>query len=88
MSSGSMSIIEKSAVGAGDEGRGRSLISSSSSPRSDVMRNGEPRVVENKREKRGSDTTGGGGVTGVGGRASLNMCVLANGKADDDAVRW
>ena len=88
MSSRSMSIIEKSDVGAGDEGRGRSLISTSSSPRSDVVRNGEPRVVENKREKRGSDTTGGGGVTGVGGRASLNIWVLVNGKAEDDAVRW
>jgi hypothetical protein len=83
-----MSIIEKSDVGAGDEGRGRSLISSNSSPRSEVVRNGEPRVVENKREKRGSDTTGGGGATGVGGRASLNIYVLANGKAEDEAVRW
>jgi hypothetical protein len=53
-----------------------------------MVTNGEPRVVENKREKWESDKTGGGGVTGCGGWGTLNICALVNGKADEDAFRW
>lgn len=84
----SISIIEKSAVGAGDEGLtylSESILSSSSccGSGSDVVRNGEPSTVEKRREKRGSLTVAGGCLTGDTGRDSLLY-----GSADDDELRW
>ncbi len=83
----SISIIEKSAVGAGDEGLtylSESILTSSSccGSGSDVVRNGEPSTVEKRREKRGSLTVVAGCVFGA-----PDIDDLLYDSADDDELR-
>lgn len=84
----SISIIEKSAVGAGDEGLtylSESILTCSSccGSGSDVVRNGEPSTVEKRLEKRGSLTVVAGCEFGVPDRDNLLY-----GSADDEELRW
>ena len=86
--SSSISIMEKSAVGAGDDDLWvvAPMVSISSWGRcSGVVRNGEPSTVENSLEKRGSLTLDEGGVTGDIGREKA--WVLVNGNPDDEELR-
>jgi len=86
-------MIEKSTVGTGeaglmDIGCGLESICVESDSKcgkgSAVVRKGEPRTVESKREKWGS--TGRGGVMGDVGRVKGSGLTL-KGIAEDDAVR-